>query len=149
MWLQLILLMPVLIRAVFTDIKTGRIENRLMLAAITGGLVVDYYIGGTGFVLQGLKMAVLMTGVLFVLFLIKGLGAGDIKLLSTVGVFMPEQVVRITVAAFIIAGFLSLARIIYRAIKREQVLIPGETIHFSVPILLSVCITACMAVRLS
>lgn len=149
MWLKLILLMPVLIRAVYTDIKSGKIENRLMLASVIGGLVIDYCMGGSTYVLMGLKMALVMTGALFVLFLIKGLGAGDIKLLSSIGIFMPEQIVKITVAAFIIAGLLSVCKIMYRVIKKEPPFVPGETIHFSVPILLSVCVITCITAGLN
>ena len=145
MILNLIFITPVLIRAVYTDIRTGKIENRMLIISAISGLVLNYYTGGARLVLMGVKMAVVMTGVLFVLFILRGLGAGDIKLLSVVGLYLPEQVVRITVAAFIIAGLLSVMRILLRAVKKEQMLVYGETIHFSVPILLSVCMTACIA----
>ena len=148
MTVKLIMVLIVLARAVYTDLATGKIENKLLLASVIPGIALDYYMGGVSLVFMGLKMAVIMIGALFILFILKGLGAGDIKLLSVIGIFLPEQVVSITVAAFIIAGVLSVLRMLLRAVKKEQVFVKGETMHFSLSILFGVCVVAVMTTGL-
>ena len=133
----LVLMIPLLIRAVYTDVKTGKIENKLILMGLIMGVLLKYVTGGVTGVLEGLKMAFFITAALFLLFIIGGMGAGDIKLITVLSVIFPEQCVAVVVAAFIIAGIMVVGRMIHRAIRGKRVYIPGETIHFSIPIFLA------------
>ncbi len=67
--------------------------------------------------------------ILFILFLIKGLGAGDIKLISVVGAFTGMAVLKIMVYAFISGGILS---VIYFIGFRKR------KIHFSLAVFIGV-----------
>lgn len=138
------MIMFILVRTVYTDIKTGKIENKVLLLAIILGMILDYVMGGMGLLISGIKMTVLMTIVLFVLFVVKGIGAGDIKLIAVIGMFFPDKVVRITMASFILAGVWSVGRMMIRKIRKEEVLVKGDTIHFSVPIALGTIVVLCM-----
>ena len=125
---------PVLIRAVYTDIKKGIIENRLLISALIIGAVLRVWLNGLmGFVF-GLKMSVAMVAILFPLFLIKGIGAGDIKLLGVIALYMPDRIFYITAAAFILAGIWSVGRMIIRKVSGKKLWIRNETLHFSIPI---------------
>ena len=127
-------MLPVLIRTVYTDLKSGKIENKVVLPAMLIGLIIDYAVGGREAVLAGVKMGLLITALLYILFFIGGLGAGDIKLLAVIGVLFPGEIISITAVAFILAGIWSAGMIVIRMIKKEKMLIKGETIHFSIPI---------------
>lgn len=134
---QLILIMSVLLRCLYTDMKKGKIENKVILIATLLGIMLNYVTGGFDAVVEGVKMAGIIIALLYALFLIKGLGAGDIKLLSLIGLLFPKHAFMITALSFILAAALALIRIIIRLLKKEKALVRGETIHFSIPIALA------------
>lgn len=144
MVLRLAITIPVLLRAVYTDIRIGKIENRLLLAAMLAGTCLILQQDGLSALLNGYKMAVLMTLVLFLLFLIKGLGAGDIKLLAVLSFYYPDYSVRIAVAAFVLAGGFALLKILYRRVRHEKAFVRDETMHFSIPIAASTVLVLSM-----
>lgn len=123
-----------LIRAVYTDIKTGIIENRLLTIALIIGIGIKFYMEGASGLSGGLKMVALTVTVMFPLFLIKGMGAGDIKLAGVIGLYMPDRIIAIVAAAFILAGLWSVARMLMRKVSGKQAYIRNETLHFSIPI---------------
>lgn len=127
-------MLPVLFRTVYTDLRRGKIENKVVLPAMLLGMIIDYAAGGWNAVFAGVKMGFLITALLYILFIVGGLGAGDIKLLAVIGVLFPDEIISITVLAFILAGIWSIGMIIIRMIKREKMMLKGETIHFSIPI---------------
>ncbi len=137
MIVRLVLMVPVLIRAVYTDMRDGKIENRLVLAAFISGVFLVGATGGAAGLFTGVKMAFIMTAALLVLFMIGGLGAGDIKLMAVISLCFPKQCVMMVITAFIIAGVIAIFKMLFRAVKRERIYIRGETIHFSIPILIS------------
>ena len=98
------------------------------------GLIIDYVAGGWNAVFAGVKMGLLIKALLYILFIVGGLGAGDIKLLAVIGVLFPDEIISVTVLAFILAGIWSVGMIIIRMIRREKMMLKGETIHFSIPI---------------
>lgn len=127
-------MLPVLFRTVYTDLRRGKIENKVVLPAMLIGLIIDYVAGGWNAVFAGVKMGLLITALLYILFIVGGLGAGDIKLLAVIGVLFPDEIISVTVLAFILAGIWSVGMIIIRMIRREKMMLKGETIHFSIPI---------------
>lgn len=137
-----------LIRASYTDITRGKIENKvLQIFILIGGAMLLVH-GGYRELLQGMKMAVIITAVLLVLYLKKALGAGDIKLLAVIALYFPDYSIPIVVSAFIAAGVLSVLRMIGRAVRREKVLVAGETIHFSIPIAIATVIVVAASIFL-
>ena len=74
-----------LIIAVATDITSGRISNRLICLGIgTGFLFRIWESGPKGLILSVIQIIIPVI-VLFLLFLMRALGAGDIKLFSMIG----------------------------------------------------------------
>lgn len=138
------MIIPILARAVYTDIKTGKIENKLILTAMILAMMMDYVVGGAGLLISGIKMAVIMVAVLFLLFVVKGLGAGDIKLIGAIGMFFPDMIIRITMVSFILAGIWSIARMLIRILRKKEAVVKGDTIHFSIPIALGTAVVICM-----
>ncbi len=131
---QMIFVTPILLASVYTDVRTGKIKNKLLITAMILGCLLDYVTGGFAAVVDGVKMAAVIIAFLYVLFLIGGLGAGDIKLLAFIGLVLPGDVILITILSFLVAGGIAVVRIVIRILKKEKALVKGETIHFSVPI---------------
>lgn len=150
-------LLAILAAAVFYDVRQERVPNGLILAGmvLTAGQAV--ILGRLSEWLFGMGIPILL---LFPLFWIRGLGAGDIKLLSVIGSFSGWKVSCSIILAAFFAGFvLSVYKILryhqffirmrYLAhyiskCKKENQITPyyrkeegsqKERIHFTVPIL--------------
>lgn len=134
----------VLTRAIFTDIKKGRIENGLMGAGMTTGFLLAGIRGGRAGLWNSLTMALLILLVLFMLFILKGLGAGDIKLLCVMAVFFPKNAVMIVVGAFFVSALWAVKRMVVRRLRKEPFYIRRETINFSIPVALSTLVSVGM-----
>ncbi len=81
----ILFLAAVLFAAMWMDICKGRIDNRLILIGLAGGFTAQIiYAFPTGWpdMLLGLIMPILLFGLFF---LIRAIGAGDIKLLMIIG----------------------------------------------------------------
>lgn len=90
--------------AVVSDIRTYRISNRLNATGCICGIFINVYEGGIDGALLSIKGMVIPVGLLFVLFVFRIVGAGDIKLLSAVGSIVGDRVWRIVVLSLFIAG---------------------------------------------
>ena len=133
-FVKLALVSILLARAVYTDIKKGRIENLLTGIGILLGLVCSVAEAGISGLLISVKMAVFIIAALFFLFVMRGLGAGDIKLLAALAAFFPKEIVVIVITAFFVAAGISVGRMILRMLRRQAVYKRREQINFSIPI---------------
>jgi prepilin peptidase CpaA len=70
--------------ATYTDLRTRRIPNWLTLPAILLGLLLGLAADGGPGVLASLGSVALCGGIFLVLFLLGGMGAGDVKMMSAV-----------------------------------------------------------------
>ena len=86
--LQVVLAAVVLIAAE-TDLRSRRIPNWLTLAGVVAGIVLNSFLNVDRFnwrtALMGLGLAF---AVYFPLYLLRGMGAGDVKLMAAVGALM-------------------------------------------------------------
>jgi prepilin peptidase CpaA len=101
--------------AAFTDIRESKIPNWLTFSSALFALVLNFALSG----IQGIVWSLLgiATGfsLLFLLYLWGGMGAGDVKLLSTVGAFVGPKLVFYTfIWMALIGGVLALTLIIYK-----------------------------------
>lgn len=75
----------ILITAIVTDVRKGRISNRLMIAGLLAGIILQTAAqgaAGVGTWLSGVSIPVILCSILFFM---RALGAGDVKLFSVIG----------------------------------------------------------------
>ncbi len=116
----LALLAGFLVAAVWQDVRTRRIPNRLVLVGTLAGLVLNGALplalsqtvarpGGLGWLasFEGMALGLVL---LLPLYALKTLGAGDVKLLAMVGAFVgPHAVLGVLVATLVAGGVLAVA----------------------------------------
>lgn len=99
----------VVVAAAVVDIRSRRIPNWLSLPYLVAGVVVSAYWGGMtglGSSIAGIGLATVIVGILWYL---RGMGMGDLKLLAAVGAWVgPGQLLLALVATGIAGGFLAL-----------------------------------------
>ena len=125
--------------------------SMLLTAGLNALLGYDFYNN-----LQFSKNAALLTGtgavlLLYLFFLIRVIGAGDIKLLAGIGAFVSKRIIYVIMIAFVLASMYSLVCIICKVVKRfcDKTKTPYRfsRMHLSVPIFISCAI--CFICRLT
>lgn len=133
-WIRVVLVCLLLGRAIYTDVKKGIIENRNMLSGLIVACIWTYWNVGMSGLLKSVKMIVFTFVILFMVYIVKGVGAGDVKLLCVLSAFYPDCSVDIVVISFLVAAVISVGKMLVRWVQRKAVLISGETILFSIPV---------------
>ena len=118
-----------------------RISNRLIVL----GLVVGFFFRimtegcmGVLFFVVNISIPVIF---LYLLFQMRALGAGDIKLFSMLGAFLStEHLLNLMVLAFCIGALLGICKIVYQFVFLKKELGKLTQIHFSPAILIAYCI---------
>ncbi len=160
MWTLLLLVI-----AVITDMRAGRISNRLICLGIATGFFVQIWESGYWGLILSVLQIFFPVIVLFLLFLMHALGAGDIKLFSVIGSIWNLKVLCYCMFfSFVTGAIISLVKLLYqknlfarliyffqyigRCLGAKSILIYREQsegnqniIHFSVAILAGFCIT--------
>jgi prepilin peptidase CpaA len=109
-----------------SDIKRKRVSNALILAMLCAGVLINalyaptvpqdssaYNLGPLGAPLA-LLGSLLGLVLLFPLYLARGLGAGDIKLMAALGSFFgPTDTINLTLVILVTGGFLAAIRMIW------------------------------------
>lgn len=99
--------------AVVTDIQSFRISNRLVVSGLISGFILQLLelgVKGIGVFLLNVSIPVIL---LYLLFLIRALGAGDIKLFSMIGGIWGFQMLYATIAAsFLVGAVMSLCKLL-------------------------------------
>lgn len=131
---KLVLALSLLVVAVYTDIKKGKIYNMIMVSGFIAAYGLIYLEGGSKRCLEAFQHSGVLFLVLFLLFLIKGIGGGDVKLMVLLTVLFPENGFSMCVTSFLISGLFIIIRMGYRKLKKEIVYKRGETIRFSIAI---------------
>lgn len=147
--------------AVIFDLRTGKIPNFIIIAGYITGFAYQGICHGCGGLWGGVSGALLPLVILFPVFRIRGLGAGDLKLLSVAGAFfaLHKSAVCLIMTIFL-GGILAVFKMLYQRnfTERIQYFIdyvrrvyetgefyyynmetdnPESKIHMSVPILCS------------
>lgn len=104
-----------------TDLTCRRIPNRIIAIGLAASLAVQVWLNGP---LAGSAhwLAGALTGfaVLLPFYLLRGMAAGDVKLLLTIGAWVgPAMTLRIALATFIAGGIWSLCVILRRGRTRQ------------------------------
>lgn len=157
-------LFVVLILAVLWDFKTGKVPNGLIFLGMAGGILRLCSLSGLQAVLLQLGAIILPLLLLFPLFRIGVLGAGDIKLFSVMGCFFSfQEELSLIFISFLIGAILGVLflwknknfreRMYYLFSYLKSILVTGHfelydsygkseasnyKIHFTLPMLLGV-----------
>lgn len=140
-WIKMGLVSVLFMRAIYTDIKRQKIENQLIGIGLVAALVCSCISGGQEGLIESMKMVFIVVIALFFLFVIKGLGAGDIKLLGVMSAFFPEEIITIIVFAFFSGAVYALGRMVIRAFLKQPVYQHREMLNFSIPIAMGTIVT--------
>lgn len=122
-----LLLFCLLILAVTTDVRTGRIPNTLVMLGSAAGLFLqamapleDAVPGGTRSLALGLAGMLVGFAALFPLYLLRAMGAGDVKLMMMVGAFLgPLQTVGAAVLTLVAGGVLAIVLALWKRSLRQ------------------------------
>ncbi|MGZ4858361.1 MAG: A24 family peptidase [Candidatus Angelobacter sp.] len=113
------------------DIWTKRIPNALSYSGILFGILLrTIFLGwhGLGTAFAG---GLIGGGVFFLLYLVRAMGGGDVKLMTAVGCFTgPMLIVQIITACALAGGVMAIATMIYRKRTITTIRNVGELLHF-------------------
>ncbi|MGH2350619.1 MAG: A24 family peptidase [Chloroflexota bacterium] len=102
-------LVVALVYAVFTDLRARRITNRLTYSTMLFGLTVNTVAGGWGGLSHSAVGWLAGLGVMLIPFLLKAMGAGDVKLMAAIGALKgPEFVLAVALYAALAGGLLAI-----------------------------------------
>lgn len=132
-WVKVIMIVILLGRAIYTDVKTGLIENRNIVCGLLTAFLWSYCNDQIDGLAESCRMVVLIFVILFVLYVIKGLGGGDVKLFCVLAAWMPKSVLDVVVVSFLVAAVMSMGKMMVRGVQRKTLYVPGETMKFSIP----------------
>jgi len=124
--------------AVYTDMTQTRISNRLIVFGLILGFIFRLWLEGLIGVFFFVVNIFIPVILLFLLFQMRALGAGDIKLFSMLGAFIStEQLLKLMVLAFCVGALMGICIIGYQFIFRKYELGKLTQVHFSPAILMA------------
>jgi prepilin peptidase CpaA len=86
------------------DINTHRIPNSLSATAAVLGLSLQLWVNGAPGVLGALGGAAVGLGIFLPFYVLRAFGAGDVKAMATVGIFLGAQLTLLAAAFTLVAG---------------------------------------------
>lgn len=118
----LLLLAGLLVSAVYTDLRYGKIYNKITMPCIAIGVALSTIGGGSTGLLSSLAAVGLVLGVYILLASLAGIGGGDIKLLMAVGALMGVHFVGWSMLmTAVIGGFMAVVLMARRRVIGETV----------------------------
>ncbi len=130
-----ILILVILSVAVYWDFKTFKIPNRLSYTGWGVGLSYSLMIYGIDGFLSSLVWILIPIAVLFLLFIFRFLGAGDIKLFSFIGSILFSDVLYIIVISMCLCGIYGIILLVIK-LANKKLRRTYTVTHFSVFIIL-------------
>jgi prepilin peptidase CpaA len=109
------LLVPLAAIIAYYDVRYRRIPNAFVLAALSGGLVMNTIMGGLQGLFSSLTGCVLAFFLMFALHVFGAMGAGDVKLFAAIGAVTGAQLVVPTFVVVVLTGGLLAVVSIVRA----------------------------------
>ena len=115
----LVVLVAALAAAV-TDLRAFKIHNLLTLPLLVSGLVYHAAVGGKPGLLDSFLGMLFGFGILFLFYLLGGMGGGDVKLMAGVGAWLGAPLTFVVfVASSLAAGVYALAVVLFTRSGRE------------------------------
>lgn len=101
--------------ALINDIKSHKIKNLIVFPFMIAGLITNYFESGLNGLIDSLIGTFVPLAALMILYVLRMLGAGDIKLLGAIGAVMGlEFVVFAAFYSFLAGGAIAVLLMIYR-----------------------------------
>jgi prepilin peptidase CpaA len=114
----LALLCAILVIAVYGDIRSHRISNTLSLLGLMAGLGLQYLGNGLHGVTSGLLGAGVGLACFAPFYLLRSMGAGDVKLLAAVGAFLgPQGAFYAALFSLLAGGLGAIGYVLWRAFR--------------------------------
>lgn len=115
------ILISVLVIAAFVDILSYRIPNLWIGIGMAAGFVLKADEGGFPLLIQTLLQLVIIFAVFYPFYLIKGLGAGDIKLFMMLGCYIRgASYIHCLLAAMLLAGVWAVLKMLWQQESRQR-----------------------------
>jgi prepilin peptidase CpaA len=132
------ILVALVLTAAIWDLRLRRIPNALSLAGAVCGVALNSFLFGLSGLKESLEGLAIAFGVYFVLYLVRAMGAGDVKLMAAVGSFVgPGNWFFIFLITAVLGGVIALAVLAWRKRLRKTfdnvLFIVAEMMHFRAP----------------
>lgn len=112
--IKVILLLLLVSIATYTDIKENKIKNKQILLFILLGIVLSILLGGFSGLKDSLLGIIVPFLLLFIFFVFRMLGAGDIKLFCAIGSIMGVNfVINNIIYSFLLAGIVVILKLLF------------------------------------
>jgi prepilin peptidase CpaA len=112
------LLATMLAVAVYTDVRRHRIPNELSLIGLCVGLILQVMTGGLPGFVSGFLGCLAGFACFIPLYALRGMGAGDVKLLAAVGSFLgPLGAAYAAMASLVAGGVAAIGYVAWRAVR--------------------------------
>ena len=119
--------LTLLMTAVWMDLTTDRISNRLILFGLFLGLPYQILLNGARGILVFLLNGCVPILLFFLFYRIKALGAGDIKLLSVLGVFLDKGLYfRVILYIFASGAVIGVIKLFVRGVLTKRLCVLGK-----------------------
>jgi Flp pilus assembly protein protease CpaA len=127
------ILIGVFIVAIFTDLKYYRIPNILILIGMVSGLLYSTYRYSYRVIPQSLLCMALVFICFYPFYIIKGLGAGDIKLFMMTACFIRnDSLLNFIMVTMVIGAVISIIKMIVHKESRQRLFYLGRYIKKAV-----------------
>lgn len=124
------ILIGVFLVAVFMDLRCYRIPNLCIVVGSIAGFVVTYAAYSVTGVLNAVWQTILIFIFLYPFYLMRGLGAGDVKLIMMMGCYLQgQQLFEYVFVTMLIAGALSGIKMLCRKESRQRLFYLGRYIR--------------------
>ena len=108
------MLFTVIILALYYDVQTLKIKNKITVSYLVLGLILNTLLSGSQGLVFGLMGMIIGLLSLFWLYLLGGVGAGDVKLFAAIGAIMGKSyIIDLAIYSSICAGIVGICAMIY------------------------------------
>lgn len=123
------------------DLKTYKIPNVVNLLGMIIGLITSFVIGGKEKITSSLLGFFIAFLIMFILFVLGAIGAGDVKLMCALGTMLHVDIIFVIILAIIVSGVCGGLLILSKIKSGKYIKI--TKIHMTLPIFFSVVFMCC------
>lgn len=114
LFMMIIVLTPLLLMAIYTDLRWTRIPNWLTFSAMGIGIVIHTWIGGQQGALSSLAGMGVGMGLFVLPYACRTMGAGDVKLMAAIGALVgPSGAISVAALSVLAGGVYALGAMSY------------------------------------